>query len=116
LTLHHVDQRTAAAKRVQALIAGLTLELGGRAKLSPAQRELVQRSAVASLMIEDLEARLLAGQDVDPLVLTTLTNAQRRLLGALGLRREPPPTPTPTQVFEDTLVERYKAVRNGEAA
>jgi hypothetical protein len=88
----------------------LERELGGRNKLSASTRELIKRAAIIGVALEDLEARLLVGQDVDPVLLATLGNAQRRLLSALGLRKEPPPAPPPTSSFEDSLVANYKAL------
>jgi hypothetical protein len=38
-------------------------------------------------MAEDIEARWLLGEPVDPNALCTLANAQRRLLESLGLSR-----------------------------
>jgi hypothetical protein len=105
-------------KHVRALIDALEAELGG--KLSPAQRELAQRAAYISLSIEDVEKRVLAGDDVDPALLCMLGNAQRRMLRALGLHREPPSAPEPPLESspEDDLVERYRALdaKSGKAA
>src|SRR5262245_34645082 len=98
----------ARRKHVRSLIDALQVELGG--KFTSWQRELAQRAAFISLLIEDHEARVLAGEQVDPLPLMGLGNAQRRLLAMLGLRREPPPAPTPFTAFEDSLVANYKAL------
>lgn len=38
-------------------------------------------------MAEDLEARWLGGQEIDPNTLCVIANCQRRLLEAVGLKR-----------------------------
>ena len=40
-------------------------------------------------MIEDLGARWLAGEPVDPATFSALSNTERRLYAAVGLRRRP---------------------------
>jgi len=40
-------------------------------------------------MIEDLGARWLAGEPVDPATFSALSNTERRLYAAAGLRRRP---------------------------
>jgi hypothetical protein len=43
---------------------------------------------VTGAMIEDLEARWLAGEPIDPALYATLGNAQRRLFETIGLKRQ----------------------------
>jgi hypothetical protein len=40
-------------------------------------------------MVEDMAARWLAGEPIDPAVFATLTNSERRLYETCGLRRTP---------------------------
>jgi hypothetical protein len=56
-------------------------------RLSVAERQLIQRAAVTGALIEDMEARWIAGQPIDAMLLAALGNAQRRLLCTVGLRR-----------------------------
>jgi hypothetical protein len=108
LTLNHLDNRTIAARKCRELIAALEAEAGGAAALTVSAREAIKRAAVLATVAEDIETRLLAGQEADPLVLATLNNAARRCLEMAGLRHT-----APSAVFdEDTLI----AAASGKAA
>jgi hypothetical protein len=89
LTLGALDGRTAAAKNVRALIADIEDDLGGPDRLSAAEREITQRAALASAVLQDLEAHWLTGRPLDIASYTTLANSQARLLKMLGLQRRP---------------------------
>jgi hypothetical protein len=113
LTLDHLDGRTLAARRCRDLVSEITLDLGHKPTAS--DRELIRRAAVACMLSEDAETRLLAGQNVDPVTVALLGNAARRMLSILGLRREPPTAPPPPS-FEDRLVAGYARLSKPEAA
>lgn len=89
LTLADLDRRTSSAKRAHDLIDAIHGDLGGLDRLATGERQIVQRSALIGAMAEDIEARWLLGEAVDPTVLCTLANAQRRLFETLGLSRRP---------------------------
>jgi hypothetical protein len=109
LTLDSIDRRCRASRRVRDLIAALEAEAGGADTLSASDRQLIQRAAITGAVLEDLEARMLAGDEsVDPLILATLGNTQRRALEAVGLKR----APAAASLDEDTLI----AVASEEAA
>jgi hypothetical protein len=106
-TLNHLDGRTTAARRCRDLIDEIELDLGGSDTLTAGARELVKRAAVVGAVLEDHEARWLAGDEsISALTLATLGNAQRRLFKALGLRR----AQRPAESLEDTLVANYRAL------
>jgi hypothetical protein len=76
-------------------------DLGGEERLATGERQIVQRAAMLGTMAEHLEACWLAGQEVDPATLALLSNAQRRLLETVGLRRRPRDvTPTLREYLE----------------
>lgn len=87
LCLADLDGRTRAAQAVKASIDALSNDLGGNDSLSEAERLLVRKVALTAAMSEDLAARWLTGDPVDPTVFCTLSNAERRLLETLGLKR-----------------------------
>ena len=87
LSLGDLDGRTGAAKRVRDLIRQIETDLGSDP--STAQRQIITRVALTSVMIEDVEARYLRGQAIDPLIHATLCNSLRRLLETIGLQRVP---------------------------
>jgi hypothetical protein len=89
LTLADLDGRTHAMKLAVTLIREITGDLGGQDQLSIAEQQIVQRAALLGVIAEDIEARWLAGEYVDPTTLATIANAQRRLFEAIGLRRRP---------------------------
>lgn len=64
-------------------------DLGGADRLTAAQRAIVRRAAVATAMLEDMEANWLSGRPLDVQTYCTLQNAQRRALTTLGLERKP---------------------------
>jgi hypothetical protein len=61
ITLDHIDRRSYAAKRTLELIATLESEKGGSDTISEGVRQLCQRVALLSAIIEDFEARYLSG-------------------------------------------------------
>lgn len=89
LTMGDLDGRTMAAKAVRTLIGDLESDLGGAERLSASEREIVRRTALASAMLQDMEAHWLSGRGVDVAAYTTLSNTQSRLLKLLGLQRRP---------------------------
>lgn len=89
LSIDQLDGRTMAAKNARALIDSLQSDLGGVEHLSAAEREIVQRAALASAMCQHAEALWLMGRPIDVQEYCTLVNAQRRLLVTVGLKRRP---------------------------
>jgi hypothetical protein len=89
LSLADIDRRTRAYQRTAELIASVESDLGGSERLSTGERQIVQRAAVTGALIEDLEARWLSGEGIDPATYCTLSNAQRRLFETVGLKRQP---------------------------
>src|ERR1700685_4695167 len=89
LSLEQLDGRTLAAKNVRSLIDAVECDLGGSDRLSAAEREIVRRAALASAMLEHLEAAWLTGNGLDVGAYTALANLLRRLLTTVGLGRRP---------------------------
>jgi hypothetical protein len=89
LTLSDLDRRTSAARRAQELVKAIHTDLGGEGQLATGERQIIQRAALLGCLAEDLEARWLSGEPIDPGALCAIGNAQRRLFEAVGLRRQP---------------------------
>ena len=87
LSLDNLDGRTRAAQALNANILALEADLGGADHLAAGERQMVRRAALAGVMCEDLGARWLLGEPVDPALFAQLANAERRLLEAIGLNR-----------------------------
>lgn len=89
LCIDDLDGRTRAAQLVSRTIDAITNDLGGENHLSTGEQLLVRQAAMTAAMSEDLAARWLTGEQVDPAMFCTLGNAERRLLETLGLKRRP---------------------------
>jgi hypothetical protein len=87
LTLADLDGRTRAAQVVKQTISAIVADLGGDEHLSTGEHEIVKSAAVTGAMCESLAARWLLGEPIDPGQYATLSNAQRRLLETVGLKR-----------------------------
>ena len=88
LSLHDIDRRTAAYRKTADLIDAIENDLGGPDHLSTGERQIIQRAALTGALLEDLEARWLSGEPIDPALYATLGNAQRRLFETVGLKRQ----------------------------
>jgi hypothetical protein len=88
-----LDQRTAASqacrRHIQNLTNDLTADRGGEARLSQAERMLVQRACVIGAICDDHEARWVAGEKIPLHDYLQCVAVQRRLLQTLGIRRAP---------------------------
>jgi hypothetical protein len=89
LTLSDLDRRTSAARRARDLISSINEDLGGEDRLATGERQIAQRAALLGTLAEDIEARWLRGEPIDPAMLCTISNAQRRLFEAIGIQRRP---------------------------
>lgn len=87
LCLADLDGRTRAAQLVSKMIDAITADLGGNDNLTAGEQLLVRNIALTAAMSEDLAARWLTGELIDPATFCTLGNAERRLLETLGLKR-----------------------------
>ena len=61
ITLADLDGRSRAARNARDIAAAMAADLGGEQDLTEAQRQLIQRAATLGALIEDFEARFLAG-------------------------------------------------------
>jgi hypothetical protein len=95
-SLDQLDHRTNAARRVRSLVQGIEEDLGGADYLSVAQRQLAQRAALLSAVLEHQEAQWLASGQMDSEEYVRLNNSLARILSLLGLeRRQRDVTPDP---------------------
>ena len=90
-----IDGRTRDARRFRDLVASFSESLGGDAALSEADKSLVRNAAALAVKAERMQARIVAGEDVDLEGLTRLSNCVSRVLSQLGAKRERrDPTPS----------------------
>ena len=84
------DGRSATARRFKDLVEFICVDLGGADRLSEGERQLVRRAAALSAECERQEALWARGEAAfDIAAYSTLTNALRRVLWTLGLKRVP---------------------------
>jgi hypothetical protein len=102
LALRNVDERTVAARRYKAICGALSDDLGGQDNLSEPSKILVRQAAALSVELENLQSKIVAGEDVNTEQLVRLSNVQARALQRLGLKKPAPPRP---QSFLKQLAE-----------
>jgi hypothetical protein len=92
----------------------LQADLGG--DLSTSQLELVKRAALLGAIVEDAECAWLENKPANLSVYGMLVDRQRRVLEALGMKRQPRDvTPNNNTVDLKALVKRVKAKAAGTA-
>jgi hypothetical protein len=102
-----VDGRTGWCRRLRDLIFLHVNEAGGEDMVSAAERSIIRRVATLTVELEILEARFaLAGgaKPEDLMLYVTASNALRRLLEAIGLKRIARNV-TPSRTLDDILAE-----------
>ena len=85
LSFDALDKRTRAVRQVRSFELQLSTDLGG--DLSAAQAALARRSAVLVACLSNAEALWASGESLALADYVTATNALRRLLSDLGLKR-----------------------------
>lgn len=112
IALPRVDQRTIPAMRYRALLDSYTSELGGNP--SEADKALIQQIAAMQLRIEQMQAAIVEGRDVDPDQIIRLSSEHRRLLTTLRGKASKRKPDAPTALAE-YLAQRAKAAETPEA-
>lgn len=86
--IDNLDGRTKLAAMVNDRLQGLEIDLGGRDALSYQQRSLAKRAIWMEAIIEQQEAALSRGEDIDQGKLTQAVNSLIGLYSKLGLERQ----------------------------
>ncbi len=92
--IEKLDGRYAIAKIVNDRLQALEADLGGRSALSYQQQSLCRRAIFMEAVIEQQEAKLARGEEVDQGKLTQAVNSLIGLLKTLGLHRVARDVPT----------------------
>jgi hypothetical protein len=85
LNIKELDRRTAARKAFDA--AEIEHDLGGREQLSAIEKSLIQAYAGSAILLDDLNARVVVGQEIDVGTHAQMTSALVRIASRLGLQR-----------------------------
>ena len=92
--MERLDGRTNLARAVRDRLDALERDLGGRDAMSYQQRSLAKRAIWTEAVIEQREAALARGEDVDMGQLVQANNGLIGLFKVLGLDRKQRDTPT----------------------
>jgi hypothetical protein len=113
LTRAVLDGRTNAAKFFDQLVVDIQNDLGGRSGLSAIELTLVEAYAGAAITLENLNTRLLLGEQINLSEHAQAVSAMVRVASRLGLRRRSRDvTPSLGELLRADLEER----RSAEAA
>jgi hypothetical protein len=82
-----IDGRSSAAKLFDGLAAAIEADLGGADQLSAIERNLVQAFAGAAVTLHHLNARLMAGEEINLAQHAQAVTAMVRVASRLGLQR-----------------------------
>jgi hypothetical protein len=87
LSRTRIDRRSNAAKVFDRLVADVQSDLGGREQLSAIEVALVEAFAGAAVTLDNLNTRLLLGQEIDLSQHAQAVSAMVRVATRLGVRR-----------------------------
>lgn len=82
-----IDQRTATYRRYRDLVEAILGDQGGEDQCSESRKQLVRRFAACSVLAEQAEARLVAGEQIDVQEHALLCSTLTRLVSRLGIDR-----------------------------
>jgi hypothetical protein len=96
-----IDQRTATFRRYRDLIEAIVADQGGDDQCSESRKQLIRRFAACSVLAEQAEAKLAAGQEIDVATHALLVSSLVRLSSRIGIdRRQRNVTPTLSEYLE----------------
>jgi hypothetical protein len=87
--IERVDRRTVLGKALHERYNAVISDLGGEEALSTIKRSHVRRLVTLESMIEGIECRALAGEEVDAGSWTQLLNSWLGVAARLGIERKP---------------------------
>jgi hypothetical protein len=87
LSRESLDRRLLASKRFSAIASGIAQDLGGEDRLTTIQRALVESFAGIAIHVDDLNARVLLGQQIDVVELSQVVSTMVRIATRLGINR-----------------------------
>jgi len=82
-----IDQRTAVYRRYRDIIAAITTDQGGVERCSESRKQLIRRFSAISVLAEQAEAKLAAGEEIDIAQFALLSSTLTRLVSRLGINR-----------------------------
>src|SRR5262249_1801281 len=113
-----IDGRSSAAKLFDGLTAAIEADLGGADQVSAIQRNLIQAFAGAAVTLHHLNARLMAGEEINLAQHAQAVTAMVRVASRLGLQRRQKDVGGMTlgDLLKADIEERQRAADAEEAA
>jgi hypothetical protein len=87
--LEGVDQRSPIARRYRDIVSQIVSDQGGADQCSESRLQLIRRFAAASVLAEQLEAKLARGEQISIAEHATLSSTLVRLANRIGVERRP---------------------------
>lgn len=89
LSREELDGRTRAAKMFEQVEVSVIEDLGGDDNISAVQRHLISAFAGMAVCLEDLNVRIMLGEQVDLNAFATCSSTLIRIANRIGVRRVP---------------------------
>ena len=100
------DGRGAWTRRWKDLCEAHTNDCGGASRLTEAKLSLCRRAATLEVQLEQLEAQMSEGKDVDLSAYAMVAGHLRRILESVGLGRAMKPVPTVRDILAEHEASR----------
>jgi hypothetical protein len=95
-----IDGRSVVARRYRDLYEALCTDQGGIDRLSEVRLQLIRRFAAASVLAEQMEAKLANGAAVDIAEYCTLASTATRISNRIGMERRAKTVPSLAEYIE----------------
>jgi hypothetical protein len=100
----NLDGRTREAEQFDAIATAIAQDLGGSDQLSTVERHLVEAFAGAALSVNDINARLLLGEEIDILKQAQAISTMVRVAQRIGVKRVPTNITPNLRTYEEEAV------------
>jgi hypothetical protein len=104
ITRKNIDGRTKARRQFDAIASSIAADLGGEDRLSTIEKHLVEAFSGVALAVNDINARLMLGEEFDIVDLSQAVSTMVRVASRIGIRRvvrDIPPDPLAYVSTED---------------
>jgi hypothetical protein len=106
-TRENLDGRTRARKQFDAIASGVAVDLGGSDHLSTVQKHLAEAFAGIAIVVQSVNAKLLAGEEIDITDACQASSTLVRIAARIGVNIVPRDiTPTLSDILLEQEEER----------
>lgn len=107
-----IDGRSLPYQRYRAIVSALAVDAGGVEQVGAVKAQLIRRFAAASVLSEQLDARIANGEQVDIAEFSALSSTLVRLAQRIGIDR----VAKDVSGFGDRMLEYHEQIRQEEQA